>query len=445
MQIVRDRQLRVVATRVHQERGARRRDFPARRLPGSRAGRPVERRQVELDQRAGPAGRGAHERRARQDAARQPLSRASRRAPTAGSTWWTCRATATRAAANDAAREFDRLAGRVLRTGRTSGHGQDWNGPGPASGRRARWIAGVRPGGRRAAPRAGARYLRRIAWLAIADGAGRSSWRRRSTSSRRPNARSVGPALESIAFGVAAWPVSAVTGEGLERTVETPAQVRSTTRHSRGRTPAAQAPLELSALKELDIAELTKIARQLDIPAATGVAQAGADLRDPPRADREERPHVLRGRARDAAGRLRLPARAGLQLPARARTTSTSRRRRSGSSTCRPATPCRARSGRRRQGERYFALIKVEAVNFEPPERAREKIFFENLTPLYPQTRSSRSRPTADNLSARVIDLMTPIGKGQRGLIVAPPRTGKTMLLQNDRQQHRRRTTPRST
>jgi len=83
-----------------------------------------------------------------------------------------------------------------------------------------------------------------------------------------------------------------------------------------------------------------------------------------------------------------------------------------------------------KDGERYFALIKVEAVNFEPPERAREKVFFENLTPLYPQEHI-RLETTPDNLSARVMDLMTPIGKGQRGLIVAPPRTGKTMLLQS--------------
>src|SRR5438128_9644434 len=83
-----------------------------------------------------------------------------------------------------------------------------------------------------------------------------------------------------------------------------------------------------------------------------------------------------------------------------------------------------------KDGERYFALIKVEAVNFEPPERAREKVFFENLTPLYPQNRIGLETE-GDNLSARVLDLMTPIGKGQRGLIVAPPRTGKTMLLQN--------------
>jgi transcription termination factor Rho len=83
-----------------------------------------------------------------------------------------------------------------------------------------------------------------------------------------------------------------------------------------------------------------------------------------------------------------------------------------------------------KEGERYFALIKVEAVNFEPPERSREKVFFENLTPLYPQNRISLETD-GENLSARVLDLMVPIGKGQRGLIVAPPRTGKTMLLQN--------------
>ncbi len=82
-----------------------------------------------------------------------------------------------------------------------------------------------------------------------------------------------------------------------------------------------------------------------------------------------------------------------------------------------------------KEGERYFALIKVEAVNFEAPGQSREKLFFENLTPLYPQERITLELP--DSLSARVMDLWTPIGKGQRGLIVAPPRTGKTMLLQS--------------
>jgi transcription termination factor Rho len=82
-----------------------------------------------------------------------------------------------------------------------------------------------------------------------------------------------------------------------------------------------------------------------------------------------------------------------------------------------------------KEGERYFALIKVDAINFEPPEEARNKIFFDNLTPLYPQLRL-KMETVRDNFSGRVMDLLTPIGKGQRGLIVAAPRTGKTMLLQ---------------
>ena len=80
--------------------------------------------------------------------------------------------------------------------------------------------------------------------------------------------------------------------------------------------------------------------------------------------------------------------------------------------------------------ERYFALLKVEQVNHEDPEISREKILFDNLIPLYPDGWMALETK-ADNFSARVMDLMAPIGKGQRGLIVAPPRTGKTMLLQN--------------
>jgi transcription termination factor Rho len=83
-----------------------------------------------------------------------------------------------------------------------------------------------------------------------------------------------------------------------------------------------------------------------------------------------------------------------------------------------------------KEGERYFALLKVENVNFEDPAVARDKILFDNLTPLYPERRL-KLETDADNYSARVMDLMTPIGMGQRGLIVAAPRTGKTMLLQN--------------
>jgi transcription termination factor Rho len=81
-----------------------------------------------------------------------------------------------------------------------------------------------------------------------------------------------------------------------------------------------------------------------------------------------------------------------------------------------------------KEGERYFALIKVEAINFEPPEVAMEKVHFDNLTPLYPEERLMLE--VSDNMTSRVMDLVTPIGKGQRGLLVAPPRTGKTMMLQ---------------
>jgi transcription termination factor Rho len=84
-----------------------------------------------------------------------------------------------------------------------------------------------------------------------------------------------------------------------------------------------------------------------------------------------------------------------------------------------------------KDSERYFALLKVEAINFENPEKTKDKILFDNLTPLYPEERIRLETPGSKDYSARVMDLMTPIGKGQRGLIVAPPRTGKTMLLQS--------------
>ena len=85
------------------------------------------------------------------------------------------------------------------------------------------------------------------------------------------------------------------------------------------------------------------------------------------------------------------------------------------------------------ENERYFGLTKAEEINFEEPERARHKVAFDNLTPLYPDQRLKMEieDPTIKDRSARVIDLVAPIGKGQRCLIVAPPRTGKTVLLQN--------------
>jgi len=83
-----------------------------------------------------------------------------------------------------------------------------------------------------------------------------------------------------------------------------------------------------------------------------------------------------------------------------------------------------------KEGERYFALIKVEALNFEHPDVARDRTFFENLTPIYPDKRLDLETDK-ENLSGRVMDLLTPIGQGQRGLIVSPPRAGKTMILQS--------------
>jgi transcription termination factor Rho len=83
-----------------------------------------------------------------------------------------------------------------------------------------------------------------------------------------------------------------------------------------------------------------------------------------------------------------------------------------------------------KEGERYFALLKVQALNYEEPEKAREKILFDNLTPLYPNEQL-RLEHDPEEATTRLIDLFTPIGKGTRGLIVAPPRTGKTMMLQN--------------
>jgi transcription termination factor Rho len=83
-----------------------------------------------------------------------------------------------------------------------------------------------------------------------------------------------------------------------------------------------------------------------------------------------------------------------------------------------------------KEAERYFALLKVETFNFEDPEAAKDKILFDNLTPFYPREKAHLEH-NPDDYSTRVMDLLTPIGKGQRGLIVAPPRTGKTMLLQS--------------
>ncbi|MFI4968461.1 MAG: transcription termination factor Rho [Gammaproteobacteria bacterium] len=86
-----------------------------------------------------------------------------------------------------------------------------------------------------------------------------------------------------------------------------------------------------------------------------------------------------------------------------------------------------------KEGERYFALLKVDHINFDPPEHAKNKVLFENLTPLFPKRRfkMERGNGSTEDITARIIDMVAPIGMGQRGLIVSPPKAGKTMMLQN--------------
>ncbi len=187
--------------------------------------------------------------------------------------------------------------------------------------------------------------------------------------------------------------------------------------------------MELASLKDLSVTELTKVARELDVPNATGMRKQ--DLIFQILKARSEKSGLLFSEGvletlPDGFGFLRAPDYNYLPGPDDVYVSPSQIRKfdlHTGDTVSGQIRPPK-------DGERYFALIKVEAVNFEPPDRSRSKIFFENLTPLYPESRISLET-AHDNLSARVMDLMTPIGKGQRGLIVSPPRTGKTMLLQN--------------
>ncbi|MFN8061791.1 MAG: transcription termination factor Rho [Vicinamibacterales bacterium] len=187
--------------------------------------------------------------------------------------------------------------------------------------------------------------------------------------------------------------------------------------------------MDLSTLKDLSTAELTHIAKDLEVPGVAGMRKQELIF------------EILRARTEksglifsegvleclpDGFGFLRAPDYNYLPGPDDVYVSPSQIRRfdlQTGDTVSGQIRPPK-------EGERYFALIKVEAVNFEPPEKVRERVFFENLTPLYPQSRI-QLETAADNLTARVLDLMVPIGKGQRGLIVAPPRTGKTMMLQN--------------
>ena len=193
--------------------------------------------------------------------------------------------------------------------------------------------------------------------------------------------------------------------------------------------PPPTETLDLSTLKDLPTTALTKIARDLEIPGATGMRKQELIF------------EILRARAEkaglifsegvlevlpDGFGFLRAPDYNYLAGPDDIYVSPSQIRK----FDLHTGDTISGQIRSPKEGERYFALIKVEAINFEPPARGKERVFFENLTPLYPQ-QHIRLEADPENLSTRVMDLMTPLGKGQRGLIVAPPRTGKTMLLQS--------------
>ncbi len=186
--------------------------------------------------------------------------------------------------------------------------------------------------------------------------------------------------------------------------------------------------LDLASLKSLNVAGLTAIARQMDLPGATGMRKQ--DLIFQILRARSERNGLMFSEGvletlPDGYGFLRGPDYNYLPGPDDVYVSPSQIRRfglHTGDTVSGQVRPPR-------EGERYFALVKVDAVNFEPPERKSERVFFENLTPLYPQEKFNLEY-APEELCTRVIDMMAPIGKGQRALIVAPPRTGKTMLLQ---------------
>jgi transcription termination factor Rho len=187
--------------------------------------------------------------------------------------------------------------------------------------------------------------------------------------------------------------------------------------------------MDIGELKEMSISKLTQVAKGLDIPGATGMRKQELIFKILQAQTEKSGLIFSEGVLEtlpDGFGFLRAPDYNYLPGPDDIYVSPSQIRKfdlRTGDTISGQIRPPK-------EGERYFALIKVEAINFEPPEMARERVFFDNLTPLYPDEKL-RMEAEADNLSSRVIDLVTPIGKGQRALIVAPPRTGKTMLMQS--------------
>ena len=189
------------------------------------------------------------------------------------------------------------------------------------------------------------------------------------------------------------------------------------------------ANLDMARLKDMSISELTSIAKEMGVEGASGLRKQ--ELIFKVLAAQTEKSGLIFSEGvletlPDGFGFLRAPEYNYLPGPDDIYVSPSQIRKfdlRTGDTVSGQIRPPK-------EGERYFALIKVEAINFEAPEHSREKVFFDNLTPLYPDEQLKMETRSPDNVAARVIDLVTPIGKGQRALIVAPPRTGKTVLLQ---------------
>ncbi|MBH00272.1 MAG: transcription termination factor Rho [Solibacterales bacterium] len=187
--------------------------------------------------------------------------------------------------------------------------------------------------------------------------------------------------------------------------------------------------MTISELKQNNITELASVARDLSIPGVSGLRKQELIFRI--LQAQAEQEGLIFGEGvletlPEGFGFLRSPDYNYLPGPDDIYVSSTQIRRfdlRTGDTVSGQVRPPK-------DSEKYFALVKVEAVNFESPEQSKKKIFFDNLTPLHPDKRL-KLETAKENLSGRVMDLMSPIGTGQRGLIVSPPRTGKTMLLQS--------------
>ena len=200
--------------------------------------------------------------------------------------------------------------------------------------------------------------------------------------------------------------------------------------HSYRTNPAfVQVKMTIAELKEKNITELSRIARSLEIPGTSGLRKQDLIFKIL-QAQSEKEGHIFAEGVLeilpDGYGFLRSPDYNYLPGPDDIYVSPSQIRKfdlKTGDSISGNVRPPH-------EGEKYFALVKIEAINFESPEETRNKILFDNLTPLYPQERV-KMETVREGISGRVMDLLTPVGKGQRGLIVAPPRTGKTMLLQS--------------